>query len=245
MRKILVCGAASGIAEALGRRLAAEGCALALAGRNAERLAAMRGDLALRGAAAVHTYALDLRKTGCHAELIETAAAAMEGLDTLVLAHGILGDQEKAVADFAVARDVLETNFLSSVSLLTVAANRFAAQQSGQIVVFGSVAGDRGRQSNYVYGASKGALEIFCQGLRNRLAKRQVNILLVKPGFVDTAMTAHLPKNALFASPERVAADIHRAMRQRKDVIYTPGFWKWVMLAVRLIPEPVFKRMRL
>ena len=140
---------------------------------------------------------------------------------------------------------MLHTNFLSAVSLLTPLANRFEAQKAGTLVVISSVAGDRGRQSNYVYGASKGALSVFLQGLRNRLARSGVAVVTVKPGFVDTPMTAGVKKNALFATPDKVAQGIVRAADARKDEVYLPGFWGPNRFAIRGIPERVFKRMKL
>ncbi|MCG8081658.1 MAG: SDR family NAD(P)-dependent oxidoreductase, partial [Candidatus Thiodiazotropha taylori] len=138
-----------------------------------------------------------------------------------------------------------EVNALTTISLLTNLANYFEAQQRGSIVVISSVAGDRGRQSNYVYGAAKGAVTIFLQGLRNRLTKSGVNVLTVKPGFVDTPMTADFPKGALWASSEKVAQDINKAIDAQKSVAYVPWFWRYIMLIIKSIPEMVFKKLSL
>ncbi|QRK13495.1 SDR family oxidoreductase [Archangium violaceum] len=245
MKKVLVLGATSAIAQSTVRLLAARGAALYLVGRNAERLDAVARDARTRGASKVETEALDLDDLAQHEALVERATVALGGLDGALLAHGILGDQEAAQRSFAEAEKVLRTNFLSAVSLLTPLANRFEAQKAGTLVVISSVAGDRGRQSNYVYGASKGALSVFLQGLRNRLARSGVAVVTVKPGFVDTPMTADVKKNALFATPDKVARGIVRAADARKDEVYLPGFWGPIMFAIRGIPERVFKRMRL
>jgi decaprenylphospho-beta-D-erythro-pentofuranosid-2-ulose 2-reductase len=245
MKKVIVLGATSAIARSTVQLLSARGASLYLVGRNAERLEAVAQEARSRGAAHVRTEALDLDDLAQHEALVERAAAALGGLDGALLAHGILGNQEAAQRSYTEAEKVLRTNFLSAVSLLTPLANRFEAQKAGTLVVISSVAGDRGRQSNYVYGASKGALSVFLQGLRNRLARSGVAVVTVKPGFVDTPMTADMKKNALFATPDKVARGILRAADARKDEVYLPGFWGPIMFAIRGIPERVFKRMKL
>ena len=245
MKKVLVLGATSAIAQSTVRLLAARGASLYLVGRNPERLAAVAADARTRGAVQVEHEAMDLDALAGHEALVERAVAALGALDGVLLAHGILGDQEAAQRSYAEAEKVLRTNFLSAVSLLTPLANRFEAQRSGTLVVISSVAGDRGRQSNYIYGASKGALSVFLQGLRNRLARAGVAVVTVKPGFVDTPMTAAMKKNPLFASPERVARGILGAVEAGRDEVYLPGFWAPIMLGIRSIPERVFKRLKL
>jgi len=245
MKKVLVLGATSAIAQATVRLLAARGASLYLVGRNAERLEAVAKDARTRGAAKVESEAMDLDDLTRHEALVERAATALGGLDGALIAHGLLGDQKVAERSFSETEKVLRTNFLSAVSLLTPLANRFEAQKAGTLVVISSVAGDRGRQSNYVYGASKGALSVFLQGLRNRLARSGVAVVTVKPGFVDTPMTADLKKNALFASPETVARGMLRAADKGRNEVYLPGFWRLIMFIIRSIPEGVFKRMKL
>ncbi|WP_338863456.1 SDR family oxidoreductase [Myxococcus stipitatus] len=245
MKKVLVLGATSAIAQATVRLLAARGASLYLVGRNAANLDAVTKDAATRGAAKVESKAVDLNDFATHEALVEGAFQALGGLDGVVLAHGVLGDQAESQATWTATEAVLRTNFMSAVSLLTPLANRFEAQKAGTLVVISSVAGDRGRQSNYVYGASKGALNVFLQGLRNRLAKSNVAVVTVKPGFVDTPMTAHLPKNKLFASPEKVARGLLRAADSRKNEVYVPGIWALIMLIIKSIPESVFKKLKL
>ncbi|SEU24832.1 SDR family oxidoreductase [Stigmatella erecta] len=245
MKKVLILGATSAIAQATVRLLAARGAALYLVGRNAANLDAVAKDAATRGASQVAQEAVDLDDTDAHEALVERAAQALGGLDGALIAHGVLGEQKACERSWPDAQKVLHTNFLSAASLLTVLGNRFEAQKAGTLVVLSSVAGDRGRQSNYVYGASKGALTVFLQGLRNRLAPAGVAVVTVKPGFVDTPMTAHVAKNKLFASPGQVARGILRAADGRKNEVYVPGFWALIMLVIRTIPEGVFKRMKL
>jgi decaprenylphospho-beta-D-erythro-pentofuranosid-2-ulose 2-reductase len=245
MKKVLILGATSAIAQATVRLLAARGAALYLVGRNAANLDAVAKDAATRGASRVAQEALDLDDTAAHEALVERAAQSLGGLDGALIAHGVLGEQKASERSWAEAQKVLHTNFLSAASLLTVLGNRFEAQKAGTLVVLSSVAGDRGRQSNYVYGASKGALTVFLQGLRNRLAPAGVAVVTVKPGFVDTPMTAHVAKNKLFASPGQVARGILRAADGRKNEVYVPGFWGLIMFVIRAVPEGVFKRMKL
>jgi decaprenylphospho-beta-D-erythro-pentofuranosid-2-ulose 2-reductase len=157
----------------------------------------------------------------------------------------VLGDQEQAQADYAAAEAVLVTNFLSAVSLSTWLANYFVARKAGVLAVISSVAGDRGRKSNYVYGASKGALNIFLDGLRNRVDREGVQVLTIRPGFVATPMTAHLPQGPLFAQPDQIADGILKAIVRRKDNVYLPPIWAVIMLIVRSIPQAIFKKMNM
>jgi short-subunit dehydrogenase len=244
-QRILIVGASSAIAEAVARRYAAAGARLFIVARNAERLQAQTADLKTRGASDVHSMVLDLNDFARHDELVTGAWQVWGGLDLVLVAHGTLGNQKSCEADFAVALRELNTNAISVMSLLTPLANRFEQQGSGCIAVIGSVAGDRGRQSNYVYGTAKGALAIFLQGLRNRLAPKGVQVLTIKPGFVDTPMTAEFKKGLLWASPDTIAAGIIRAIEKRKDVVYLPWFWRGIMFIIRSIPERIFKKLKL
>lgn len=243
--KILVVGAASAIAIACSRRFAVAGHELYLLGRDVERLEALAQDLTVRGAGKVATGSFEASDLHGHEALVARVIAEFGGLDCVLIAHGTLSEQKECERSTEQCLSEMTINFLSSVSLLTTLANHFEAQRSGSIAVIGSVAGDRGRQSNYVYGAAKGGLAVFLQGLRNRLAKSGVQVLTIKPGFVDTPMTAKFPKGALWATPDRVAADIERALSKRRDVLYTPSFWRLIMLVIKLIPEAVFKRLSL
>jgi short-subunit dehydrogenase len=167
------------------------------------------------------------------------------GLDTVLIAYGTLGDQKASAASVPETLEQLSTNFLSVVALGTLLANRLEAQRSGCLAVISSVAGERGRQSNYVYGTAKAGVSAFLQGLRNRLYPSGVQVLTIKPGFVDTPMTAGLKKGPLFASADAVARGIVRAVDRRKDVVYLPAFWAPIMALIRAIPEGIFKRMKL
>jgi decaprenylphospho-beta-D-erythro-pentofuranosid-2-ulose 2-reductase len=245
MRKILIVGATSAIAEATARIWAQRGDHLFLVARDKERLKAIADDLRVRGCKKVETYCMDANDFGAHVPMLEAAERVLNGLDTVLIAHGTLGDQTACERDFNTARQELNTNAISVISLLTYVANRFEAQKHGSIAVISSVAGDRGRQSNYVYGTAKGAVSIFLQGLRNRLHKSGVQVLTIKPGFVDTPMTAEFKKGPLWANPEAIARSIHSAIEKRCDVIYTPWFWLGIMTFINLIPERIFKKLKL
>ena len=245
MQRMLIVGATSAIAEATARRFATRGARLFLAARNRERLKDLASDLSIRGAAAVDCAVLDLNDFDRHEALIDEAMRALDGIDIALIAHGTLGDQAGCEKSFGTTLDELNTNAISVISLLTHLANRLEAQGHGSIAVVSSVAGDRGRRSNYVYGTAKGAVTLFLQGLRGRLHRSGVHVLTVKPGFVDTPMTAALPKGLLWSRPEAIAEGIERAIEKGADVAYLPFWWRPVMAVIRLIPEKIFKRMSL
>jgi decaprenylphospho-beta-D-erythro-pentofuranosid-2-ulose 2-reductase len=244
--RVLVLGATSAIAQAVARIYAARGCRLYLVARDASRLEAVRADLLARGAAQADAAIADLAAIERHGELVDDAATALGGIDVALIAHGVLPDQARAQASFAETQRALAVNFTSPASLAHEIANRFEKRGQGTLAVIGSVAGDRGRQSNYVYGAAKGGLAIFLQGLRHRLHPRGVKVLTVKPGFVDTPMTAAFPKGPLWASPERVARGIVAAIdRGTSGEAYVPGFWRAIMAVIRAVPERLFVKTRL
>jgi decaprenylphospho-beta-D-erythro-pentofuranosid-2-ulose 2-reductase len=233
--RTIVFGATSGIAQEVMRLWAARGDELFLVARNEARLSAVAEDLRMRGARSVRTALADLDDLSGHGALFDDAGA----FDALLVAQGVLGNHD---ADPARAETILHTNLNAPVSLLTHAAARSRAGVC--LAAIGSVAGDRGRASNAVYGAAKAGLETFLSALRQRMFRKGVRVVTIKPGFVDTAMTAHLPKSPLFASPQSVARGIVRAVDAGKPVVYLPGFWRPVMLAVRAIPEALFKKLR-
>lgn len=244
-RRVLIVGATSAIAAEAAKAFAAGGAGLFLTGRDSAKLAAVADDLRVRGAAHVETAVLDVADVARHGAIVEEAVRALGGLDTLLIAHGTLPDQRRCQESVAETLSALEINFAATVALLTVVANRFESQRHGCIAVITSVAGDRGRGSNYVYGAAKGGVHVFLQGLRNRLHPAGVSVVEIKPGFVDTPMTAHLRKNPLFASPARVGRAVHRAIVRRREIVYVPWFWRPVAIGLKLLPERVFKRLKL
>jgi short-subunit dehydrogenase len=244
-RRVLVVGATSAIAAETARVYAAYGARLFLTGRDAGRLEAVAADLRVRGASAVETALLDTTDHARCGVVIEQAWDAFGGLDVALIAHGVLPDQARCQASADEAIAALDVNFVSAVAILTPLANRFEAAGRGCLAVITSVAGDRGRQSNYVYGAAKGGLDRFLQGLRNRLHRAGVAVVTLKPGFVDTPMTAAMPQGPLFVSARRAGRAAHGAIERRRDVAYIPWFWRPIMGVVRALPEALFKRLRL
>jgi short-subunit dehydrogenase len=245
MRRVLIVGAGSAIAEAVSRIFAARGDALYLVGRRSEVLAAIAADLMVRGAQKVATETLDANDLAAHAPMLDRAEGSIGALDTVLIAHGTLSDQSACEKSVPLTMSELATNALSVVSLLTLIANRFEERRAGTIAVISSVAGDRGRQSNYVYGSAKALVTAFLSGLRQRLTKSGVGVVTVKPGFVDTPMTAGFRKGLLWAKPPRIAAGIVRAIERSAATVYLPVFWRPIMFIIRSVPESIFRRLTL
>ena len=245
MANILIIGANSAIAKATARRYAQPANQLYLIGRDEKRLATLSQDLQARGTAKVDTAVLDVSHFDLHQSTIDAVFQTMESIDIVLIAHGTLPDQQLCQDDHNVCIDQININGVGPLSLLTILANRFEQQKKGTIAVITSVAGDRGRKSNYVYGSAKSLVSVFLQGLRNRLHRHGINVLDIKPGFVDTPMTATFTKGPLWASPDKVAADITRAIEKGKHTLYTPFFWRYIMLIIQHIPEFIFKKLSL
>jgi short-subunit dehydrogenase len=244
MASVLILGATSGIGRALAVEFALHRYDLILAGRDFEELSALSADLHLRYGIQAHAQRFDI----LNFEEMESAVAASlalagDSLEGVVLCAGYLGDHEKALKDCRETRRILDTNFTGAVLTLNLLANYFEQKRRGFICAISSVAGDRGRQSNYLYGAAKGGLTTYLQGLRNRLYHAGINVLTVKPGFVDTRMTYGRQKLFLVAPPHAVARGIYRAVRKGKNGVYLPWFWGVIMLLVRAIPERLFKKL--
>jgi short-subunit dehydrogenase len=243
---VLILGATSAIASALAREFAAHKCDLVLGGRDREELGALASDLILRYGIRAGVLPFDALDTQTHASALRLFLAETgNALEGVVVCMGYLGDQAKGQTDWEEARRILETNFTGCVSALNILANHFESRHAGFLCALSSVAGDRGRQSNYLYGAAKAGLSTFLEGLRNRLFHAHVKVITVKPGFVDTRMTYGHSGLFLVASPESVAKGIFRAIIKGKDVVYLPWFWRPIMLIVRSIPEAIFKRLRM
>jgi hypothetical protein len=245
MSNILILGATSAIAKHTSRLFAADEHHLYLVARNEDKLKSMQQDMLVRGASSVNYQSIDLSDDGLHAGLIRHATETMGSIDTVLIAYGTLSEQKKSAKNYENTLKELQINCLSVISLLTLLANQLEEQKSGTLAVISSPAGDRGRQSNYIYGTAKGALTIFLQGLRNRLAKSKVHVLTIKPGFVDTPMTKDFKKGLLWVSPEVISKGIYTAIRKKREVVYLPFFWRYIMLIIKSIPEKIFKHLSL
>lgn len=239
---ILVLGATSGIAREVALEFARYGHSLVLAGRDDAELTRLASDLTIRTGASVWTGVFNADEPATHAPLLERAVASAGPIEGVVLAIGYLGDQQLAERDWEECSTILDRNFLFAASMLHVVASYLEERRSGWIVALSSVAGDRGRMSNYVYGSAKGGLTVFLQGLRARLQKSGVHVMTVKPGPVDTAMTYGAERLPLLADPHKVGETIVKALRKRKDVVYVPAPWRLIMFILRSVPEKVFKK---
>lgn len=243
--RILIIGATSAIAEAVARVYAARAANLYLLARDPQRGAAIAQDLTVRGATGVREATLDVTQFAAHSDTLDEAWAAFGGFDVVLIAHGTLPDQAACDADADLAIREFTVNSTATIALANYIARRLEPQGSGTLAVISSVAGDRGRASNYVYGAAKAAVSAYTSGLRQSLHPRGINVLTIKPGFVDTPMTAAFRKGVLWATPEQVARGVVRAIDQRRSVVYLPWFWRIIMCIIRSIPEPVFRRLHL
>ena len=248
-RRVVVLGAASAIAEAACRLLAQSGAHIALIGRDEARLKIIAADLKLRGAEATFTLARDLAATDDPAATLELCAREIGAIDTVLIFYGVLGDQSRAEVELSEARRLLNVNFTSpALWALAAVPHVENAGARGVILTATSVAGDRGRRSNFIYGAAKGGLSVLMQGLAHRFGAKPGGPRAVdlKLGFVDTPMTAHLPKGGpLWATPAGLAPIIVAALERGGPVVYAPWFWRFVMLAIRLTPHAIFKRVNL
>ena len=246
MKNILVIGATSAIAQAFIERMTIGSNKLFLVARDKDKLNAIKNDLRVIRNTDSNTFVLDVNDHNNYDSMFNTAKLYMDRIDILLIAHGTLPDQLECEEKIETAVFEFGINTLSTIVLCLKAAKIFEEQKSGLLAVITSVAGDRGRQSNYIYGSAKGAVNIFLQGLRNRLTKTGINVLTIKPGFVDTPMTAHIPKNPLFSSPETIANGIVKAINKNKSKeIYLPGYWRIIMFIIKAIPGKIFNKLSL
>lgn len=244
MKKIIVLGATSGIALEVQRQLAKRACELLLVSRSPERLTEVQADLLVRGAPQVLTYTADLSCVAQHDGIFEFVRRQFSEYDTVLLAYGSMHDQKTAETSIQVLLEELQVDFVSAAAVLTLFAADLERRRMGCIAAITSVAGDRGRRSNYIYGSAKGGLSLFLQGLRSRLHPAGVCVITIKPGPVQTPMTDRSPNAVRFADPDQVARDIVRGLERRSpDILYTPRIWRYIMTAVELIPETIFKRL--
>lgn len=244
-KNLLILGATSSIARSAANAFAEKGFDLYLAGRDLGELQRISADLSIRHNTKVLHGLFDAQSFAKHPLFLQNVIGMMGGLEGVLLAFGDTGDHIDSVHHFEAAHTIIDRNFTGACSILTHCARHLSEQKRGFIIAISSVAGDRGRQSNYIYGAAKGALSIFLQGLRNRLHPEGVRVITIKPGFVDTPMTFGKPGVFLAASPKSVGHAIAKALDAKRDVVYIPGFWKYIMHVIKSIPEWIFKRLKL
>lgn len=243
MNTVLILGATSEVALALADQLAAKSINLILAARQVEKLYPVKSDLIIRFSITVTVAEFDAANMNTHADFYQQLNPKP---DAAICVFGFLGDHDKAKVNWNECATILTANYVGAVSILNVVANDFESRKTGVIVGISSVAGERGRQSNYFYGSAKAGFTAYLSGLRNRLVKNSVHVVTVKPGFIKTKMIAGLKTPGLLtAQPEQVASSIIKAMLAKRNVIYVLPAWRWVMLVIKCIPEFIFKKLSL
>lgn len=243
MPTILLLGASSDMAVAIAKRFASAGYAIQLAARGVSRLQPLQSDLSIRSNTHCTLHEFDAEQPGTHAVFFESLNPKP---DITVAIFGYLGNQRLAEDDWKESERIILVNYTGAVSILNVAAGYYASKQQGTIVGISSVAGERGRQSNYLYGSAKAGFTAYLSGLRNRLFHKGVQVTTIKPGFVYTRMTEELPMPKLLtATPAEVAAVVYNAILKKKNVVYVKWFWRWIMLIIKSIPEFIFKKLKL
>lgn len=242
---VLILGATSRIAHELALRYAENGQSVFLGARDAEEAGRIASDVSVRTQGICIAGRFDATDFAGHAEFLQSVRSAVGPVEVAILAFGEMGEQKASESDFQAAHKVIEVNYTAAVSVCELLAAEMIDRAGGSIIGISSVAGDRGRQSNYIYGSAKGAFTLYLQGLRNRLYKAGVHVMTVKPGFIDTRMTFGLKTGIPIATPEALSRAVFEAWRDRTDTLYFPRFWRGVMGVIRAIPEAAFKRMSL
>ncbi len=243
MKNILVVGANSGIAQEYCRlKVEQKNCKIFIVGRDSQKLEILQKDLTARGGN-VDSFACDLSKYDTHKIFLDKAVQFLGSLDVILIAHAVMPDA--SINDMPQNEHIFRVNYFSVVSIFSVLIENKMIHSGNSIAVISSVSGDRGLAHNGIYGASKAALNIFLGTMRKNLSREKIHILTIKPGYVDTPMTDHLKKGILFAHPKKVAADISSAIEKKRELIYTPGYWRLILFCVKLIPEKIFKLLKI
>ncbi|HXS35432.1 MAG TPA: SDR family oxidoreductase [Flavipsychrobacter sp.] len=243
MPSVLLLGATSDIATAIARNFAQNKYDVILAGRDTEALKALKSDIQIRYSVKANVVQFDAANFSEHNSFYNNLPFHP---DVTICVFGYLGDQKKASSDWAEAQRIVQTNYTGAMSILNIISEDYAVKNKGTIVGISSVAGERGRQSNYIYGSAKAGFTAYLSGLRNHLFKYGVQVVTVLPGFVYTKMTADLKLPPLLtAKPEEVALVVKKAVDKKKNIIYVKWPWKWIMTAIKMIPEGIFKKMQL
>ena len=243
MPTVLILGASSDMAVAIAKKFASKGYAIQLAARQVHRLQPLQSDLTIRYQQSCDLYEFDALAFNTHAAFFDSLPIKP---DIAICVFGYLGENETARANWQESEKIIHTNYTGAVSILNVISNYFAARKQGAIVGISSVAGERGRQSNYIYGSAKAGFTAYLSGLRNRLFREGVHVVSVQPGFVYTRMTENLALPALLtAKPEAVGETVYKAVVRKQNVVYVKWFWRWIMLIIKSIPECMFKKLKL
>lgn len=245
MKNLLVLGATSGISRAYIDLVSTKFEKIVLVARSSEKLSQLASHVAATSNSEVETVVADLADNDKHADLVSEVIARIGSVDLALISYGVLTDQSLCTEDIDYAMTQFNLNGTSTISLSLHLAKQMAHQGDGTLAVIGSVAGDRGRRSNYCYGAAKSAVESFLAGLRSDMQKHNVHVLTIKPGFIDTPMTRNIKKGALWVGADKAAADIDSAIQKKKNILYTPWFWRYIMLIIKSIPEFIFKKLPL
>ncbi|HVW59931.1 MAG TPA: SDR family oxidoreductase [Puia sp.] len=243
MPTVLILGASSDMAVAIAKKFASEKYDIQLAARNSSRLQPLQSDLSIRHNIKATLHEFDAEKPESHGTFFSSLPARP---DITICVFGYLGDQQRAESDWKECSRIIQVNYTGAVSILNIVANAYAEDGSGIIAGISSVAGERGRQSNYFYGSAKAGFTAYLSGLRNRLFHHKIHVLSVQPGFVYTRMTEGMPlPKPLTAKPEEVAAVVYKAILQKKNVVYVKWFWRWIMLIIKSIQDFIFKKLKL
>lgn len=243
MPTVLLLGATSDMGVAIAKKFASQKYDVQIAARNKEQLEPLKSDIEIRYGVTCRVYSFDALNFQSHQSFYSQLSPKP---DVTIYVIGYMKDNDKAVTDWNETLQTINTNYTGAVSILNIVASDYAAKGAGTIVGISSVAGNRGRQSNYLYGSAKAAFTAYLSGLRNKLFHNNVHVMTVLPGFVYTKMTEHLklPK-PLTATPQEVADAIWKGVQNKKNIIYVKWFWRWIMLIITSIPEPVFKKRKL
>ena len=243
MPTVLILGATSDMAIAIAKKFASKQYGVQLAARNKSDLQRMQSDLSIRYLVACSIHAFDAMKFETHALFFQQLEPKP---DVTICVFGYLGENETARTDWHESEKIIHTNYTGAVSILNIISNYYAARKSGSIAGISSVAGERGRQSNYLYGSAKAGFTAYLSGLRNRLVQQNVHVLTVLPGFAYTRMTEglKLPK-PLTAHPAEIGEAVYKGIQNKTNVIYVRWIWRWIMLVIKLVPEAIFKKLKL
>lgn len=253
MKNIIIIGATSAISQAVAKQMLAEDVCFHLVARNKDKLDIVANDLIARGCSNAKCYSLDFNDLSEHTKLVDDISKNADAIDTLLVSYGIMHSQQDCEIDVIKAIEQVNSNYTSTISLLVLFSQLMSqqskeqtrGQNSGTIAVVSSVAGDRGRKSNYIYGSAKAGLTVFLEGLRYKLYDKGINVLTIKPGFVDSPMTADIDKGALWVSTDQVAKYIVKGITKKKSVIYTPPFWYFIMTIIKIIPVFIFRKLNI